>query len=48
MATMRILVIEDEEHLARLIAEVLIKEGYLVETVKRATSWRRSRTDALG
>ena len=32
MATMRILVVEDEEHLARLIAEVLTKEGYAVET----------------
>ncbi len=29
---MRILVIEDEEHLARLVAEVLGKEGHAVET----------------
>jgi DNA-binding response OmpR family regulator len=29
---MRILLVEDEEHLARLIAEVLNKEGYAVET----------------
>ncbi len=33
MAMTRILVVEDEEHLARLIAEVLHKEGYTVETV---------------
>ncbi len=33
MAMMRILVVEDEEHLARLIAEVLNTEGYTVETV---------------
>ncbi|HSL01363.1 MAG TPA: response regulator transcription factor [Rubrobacteraceae bacterium] len=29
---MRILIVEDEEHLARLIAEVLGKDGYAVET----------------
>jgi two-component system OmpR family response regulator len=33
MAMLRILVVEDEEHLVRLIAEVLTKEGYAVETV---------------
>ena len=32
MVMMRILVIEDEEHLARLIAEVLGREGHVVET----------------
>ena len=32
MAMLRILVVEDEEHLARLIAEVLENEGYAVET----------------
>ncbi len=31
-AMMRLLVIEDEEHLARLIAEVLGREGHAVET----------------
>ncbi len=35
---MRILVVEDEEHLARLIAEVLTKEGYAVETVGNGRS----------
>lgn len=30
---MRILIIEDEEHLARLVAEVLGREGHAVETV---------------
>ena len=32
MVMMRILVIEDEEHLARLVAEVLGREGHAVET----------------
>jgi DNA-binding response OmpR family regulator len=35
---MRILLVEDEEHLARLIAEVLTKEGYAVETVGNGRS----------
>jgi two-component system OmpR family response regulator len=30
---MRILIVEDEEHLARLVAEVLGREGYATETV---------------
>jgi DNA-binding response OmpR family regulator len=30
---MRILIVEDEEHLARLVAEILGREGYVVETV---------------
>src|SRR3712207_1557378 len=35
---MRILVVKDEEHLARLIAEVLTKEGYAVETAGNGRS----------
>src|SRR5919112_1513005 len=31
--TMRILIVEDEEHLARLVAEILGREGHTVETV---------------
>jgi two-component system OmpR family response regulator len=31
--TMRILIVEDEEHLARLVAEILGREGHKVETV---------------
>jgi DNA-binding response OmpR family regulator len=30
---MRILIVEDEEHLARLVAEILGREGYVTETV---------------
>src|SRR5918997_3047130 len=30
---MRILIVEDEEHLARLVAEILGREGYAAETV---------------
>ena len=30
---MRILIVEDEEHLARLVAEVLGREGYAAEVV---------------
>ena len=44
MAMLRILVVEDEEHLARLIAEVLTKEGYAVET---AADGRSGLTRAL-
>lgn len=33
MVIMRILIVEDEEHLARLVAEVLGGEGHAVETV---------------
>jgi len=33
MAMMRILIVEDEEHLARLVAEVLGREGHVAETV---------------
>ncbi len=32
MAMMRILIVEDEEHLARLVAEVLGREGHAAET----------------
>ena len=35
---MRILVVEDEEHLGRLIAEVLTNEGYAVETSENGRS----------
>ena len=30
---MRILIVEDEEHLAKLVAEVLVREGYAAEVV---------------
>ncbi len=38
MVMMRILVIEDEEHLARLVAEVLGREGHGVETASDGRS----------
>ena len=35
---MRILIVEDEEHLARLLAEVLGREGHAAETVSDGRS----------
>ncbi|HYZ04931.1 MAG TPA: hypothetical protein VE691_07580 [Rubrobacter sp.] len=36
--TMRILIVEDEEHLGRLLAEVLGREGYATETASGSRS----------
>jgi DNA-binding response OmpR family regulator len=35
---MRILIVEDEEHLARLLAEVLEREGHALKTVSDGRS----------
>jgi hypothetical protein len=38
LMTMRILIVEDEEHLGRLLAEVLGREGYATETASGSRS----------